>query len=318
MAGILDSVDQRTRLVGRNRLELLLFRLEGRQQFAINVFKVREVIRKPRLTTMPQSHPVVEGVIHVRGTTVPVINLASAIGMKPMEVSDQASLIITEYNRTMQAFLIGGVERILNMNWEEIEAPPKTTGRSHYLTAITRHEGQLVEIIDVEKVLSEIVTYSTDIPEEVLDQAVVSQAAGRRVLVVDDSPVARNQARDTLVKLGLDVITADNGAEGLKRLREIADDVSDAREALLMVITDAEMPEMDGYRMTTEIRNDPRLRRLHVVLHTSLSGSFNRSMVEQVGCDDFLPKFQPGELAVLVQNYLRDSASSEQDAPNDR
>jgi len=304
-------VDQRTRLVGQNRLELLLFRLHGRQLFAINVFKVREVIRMPRLTAMPKRHPVVEGVIHVRNTTVPVINLARAIGMKPMEVTDDASLIITEYNRTMQAFLIGGVERILNMNWEEIEAPPRTTGRGHYLTAITRHEGQLVEIIDVEKVLSEIVTYSTDVPEELLESDLVELAGGKQVLIVDDSPVALNQARDTLTKLGLDVITATNGAEGLKRLREIADNLEDAREALLMVITDAEMPEMDGYRLTTEIRNDHRLSGLHVVLHTSLSGSFNKKMVEQVGCDDFLAKFRPGELAVLVQNYLKDSASAQ-------
>lgn len=309
MAGILDSVDQRTRLVGQNRLELLLFRLHGRQLFAINVFKVREVIRMPRLTAMPQRHPVVEGVIHVRETTVPVINLAQAIGMKPMEVTDDASLIITEYNRTMQAFLIGGVERILNMNWEEIEAPPKTTGRGHYLTAITRTEGELVEIIDVEKVLSEIITYSTDVPEELIDESLVNLARGKQVLIVDDSPVALNQARDTLVKLGLDVITASNGAQALERLQSIAEGHQDVRDELLMVITDAEMPEMDGYRLTTEIREDPRLSGLHVVLHTSLSGSFNKNMVEKVGCDDFLSKFRPGELAALVQNYLRDSAT---------
>ena len=316
MAGILDSVDQRTRLVGRNRLELLLFRLHGQQLFAINVFKVREVIRMPKLTAIPQRHSVVEGVTHLRDATVPVINLGQAIGMKPMPVTEDASLIITEYNRTTQAFLIGGVERILNMNWEDIEAPPKTTGRGHYLTAITRHEDKLVEIIDVEKVLSEIVTYSTDIPEELLDQEVIGSAAGKQVLIVDDSPVALNQARDTLTKLGLDVITATNGAEGLRRLQAIAEQHDDAREALLMVITDAEMPEMDGYRLTTEIRNDPRLRGLHVVLHTSLSGNFNQAMVEQVGCDDFLSKFRPDELAVLVQNYLRNPVASERSSMN--
>lgn len=317
MAGILDSVDQRTRLVGRNRLELLLFRLHGQQLFAINVFKVREVIRMPKLTAMPQRHPVVEGVTPIRDTTVPVINLSQAIGMKPMPVTDDASLIITEYNRTTQAFLIGGVERILNMNWEDVEAPPRTTGRGHYLTAITRHEGQLVEIIDVEKVLSEIVTYSTDIPHDLLDPEVMGSAAGKQVLLVDDSPVALNQARDTLTKLGLDVITATTGAEGLRRLQAIAEEHGDAREALLMVITDAEMPEMDGYRLTTEIRNDPRLRGLHVVLHTSLSGNFNQTMVEQVGCDDFLSKFRPDELAVLVQDYLRNSVASEQSPTNE-
>ncbi|WP_077531198.1 chemotaxis protein [Vreelandella utahensis] len=303
MAGLLDNVDQRTRLVGRNRLELLLFRLHGRQLFAINVFKVREVIRMPKLTAIPHRHPVVEGVTHLRGTTVPVINLGAAIGMKPQEVADDASLIITEYNRRTQAFLIGGVERILNMNWEEIESPPKTTGRGHYLTAITRHEEKLVEIIDVEKVLSEIVPYTTSLSEGLVDEDVIASAQGKRILVVDDSPVALNQARDTIEQLGIEVVTAGNGAEGLARLQTMAQ--NGEIDQLLMVITDAEMPEMDGYRLTTEIREDSRLKHLHVALHTSLSGDFNQAMVDRVGCDDFLSKFRPDELAELVQNYLR-------------
>ena len=303
MAGLLDNVDQRTRLVGRNRLELLLFRLHGRQLFAINVFKVREVIRMPKLTAIPQRHPVVEGVTHLRGTTVPVINLGAAIGMKPQEVTDDASLIITEYNRRTQAFLIGGVERILNMNWEEIESPPKTTGRGHYLTAITRHEEKLVEIIDVEKVLSEIVPYTTSLSEGLVDEEIIASAQGKRILVVDDSPVALNQARDTIEQLGIEVVTAGNGAEGLARLQAMAQ--NGEIDQLLMVITDAEMPEMDGYRLTTEIRDDSRLKHLHVALHTSLSGDFNQAMVDRVGCDDFLSKFRPDELAELVQNYLR-------------
>lgn len=309
MAGLLDNVDQRTRLVGRNRLELLLFRLHGRQLFAINVFKVREVMRMPKLTAIPKRHPVVVGVTHIRGMTVPVINLSQAIGMKPQEVTDDASLIITEYNRTMQAFLIGGVERILNMNWEEIESPPKTTGRGHYLTAITRHEQQLVEIIDVEKVLAEIVPYTTSLPEGLIDENVVASVQGKRILVVDDSPVALNQARDTIEQLGLEVVTANNGAAGLEKLKSMQ--ANGELDELLMVITDAEMPEMDGYRLTTEIRENPQLKHLYVALHTSLSGDFNQAMVERVGCDDFLSKFRPDELAELVQNYLRRVSDSD-------
>lgn len=309
MAGLLDNVDQRTRLVGRNRLELLLFRLHGRQLFAINVFKVREVIRMPKLTAIPRRHPVVAGVTYLRGITVPVINLAQAIGMKPMEISEDASLIITEYNRSTQAFLIGGVERILNMNWEEIESPPKTTGRGHYLTAITRHDDKLVEIIDVEKVLSEIVPYSTSLSEGLVDPAIMASGQGRRVLVVDDSPVALRQARDTIEQLGIEVVTAENGARGLERLQTMV--AEDELDRLLMVITDAEMPEMDGYRLTTEIREDTRLKHLHVALHTSLSGDFNQAMVDRVGCDDFLSKFRPDELAELIQNVLRKDSEND-------
>lgn len=305
MSGILDSVDQRTRLVGQNRLELLLFSLAGPQLFALNVFKVREVIKLPGLTGIPQRNPLVCGVTHIRKQTMPVINLSAAIHLAPMKPTAESKIIVTEYNRTVQAFLVGQVDRIVNMNWEDIEAPPTSAGRHHYLTAITRYENRLVEIIDVEKVLAEIAPFSTDVPDEVIDRPVLDTLNGRKVLLVDDSPVAIAQASETLAKVGIDVLVARNGVEALELLKRIADSGDDVKEQILMVVTDAEMPRMDGYRLTTEIRNDQRLKDLHVVLHTSLSGSFNKAMVKQVGCDDFLSKFRADELAILVQNYLR-------------
>lgn len=305
MATILDSVDQRTRLVGENRLEILMFKLTGRQLFAINVFKIQEVVMLPRLTLIPQRHPHVRGVINLRGQTLPVIDLSQAIGMRPLDADERSTIIITEYNRSVQAFLVGGVDRILNLNWESIQPPPATVGRYHYLTAITRVNEQLVEIIDVEKVLAEIVAYDTNIPPECLTDNVLEHAKGREVLLVDDSKVALSQLRETLTQLGLKIHTASNGLLGLKKLKAWADAGDVMTDRLLMVFTDAEMPEMDGYRLTTEIRQDPRLRDLYVVLHTSLSGNFNKAMVKKVGCDNFLSKFQPEGLVDVVRERLR-------------
>ena len=144
MASILDSVNQRTQLVGENRLEILMFRLHGRQLFAINVFKVQEVVRLPKLTLMPQRHPHMCGVITLRGQTIPVIDLAQAIGMRPLLQNENSTVIVTEYNRSIQAFLIGSVERIVNLNWESVQPPPRTAGRQHYLTAITRVDEAIV------------------------------------------------------------------------------------------------------------------------------------------------------------------------------
>lgn len=309
MAGVLDAVDQRTRLVGQNRLELLMFKLAGRQTFAINVFKIQEVLKLPNLTMLPHRNPVVCGVTHIRQRTVPVINLSMAIKMRPLEPTKDSTIIVTEYNRTVQAFLVGGVDRIVNMNWEEIQPPPKGAGRSHYLTAITRYNNEIVEIIDVEKVLAEIVPYTTDVSADVLDKELMGQAVKRRVLVVDDSPVALAQATSTLRKLGLTVISATNGLQAITLLRKWVEQGAPELDELLMVITDAEMPEMDGYRLTTEIRKDPALKDLFIVLHTSLSGSFNKAMVEKVGCDGFLSKFQPDELAMVVQDRIRESGN---------
>lgn len=304
MASLIDSVDQRTQLVGENRLEILMFRLHGRQLFAINVFKVQEVVRLPKLTLIPQRHPHMRGVITLRGRTIPVIDLAQAVGMRPLVPDENSTVIVTEYNRSIQAFLIGSVERIVNLTWETIQPPPRTAGRQHYLTAITNVDDAIVEIIDVEKVLAEIIPMNTKISAETLSSPVLAKARGREVLIVDDSTVAINQLTDALGQLGLVVHKATDGLKGLRQLQQWADEGHVLTDKLLMVITDAEMPEMDGYRLTTEIRKDPRLQALYVVMHTSLSGSFNAAMVKKVGCDNFLSKFQPDRLAQVVEERL--------------
>ena len=305
MAGILDSVDQRTQLVGENRLEILMFRLTGRQLFAINVFKVQEVLQMPKLTLMPHRHRFVCGVVTLRGQTLPVIDLSQAIGMRPQVPNEHSTIIVTEYNRSVQAFLVGGVERILNLNWEAILPPPGGAGRQHYLTAISKVEDHIVEIIDAEKVLAEITPMSTKVSAEKLADPLLEHARGREVLLVDDSSVAMAQLKSTMAQLDIHSHSASDGLRALKQLKSWADEGLDMQDKLLMVITDAEMPEMDGYRLTTEIRNDPRLKDLYVVLHTSLSGSFNEAMVKKVGCDNFLSKFQPDKLVDVICERLQ-------------
>lgn len=304
MAGILDSVDQRTQLVGENRLEILMFRLAGRQLFAINVFKVQEVLQLPKLTLMPQRHRFVCGVVNLRGQTLPVIDLSQAIGMRPLVPDERSTIIVTEYNRSVQAFLVGSVDRILNLDWESIQPPPGGAGRQHYLTAITKVDEQIVEVIDVEKVLAEIVPMSTKVSAEKLADPLLEKARGREVLLVDDSSVALSQLRDTLSQLGIRLHMASDGLKALNQLKKWADTGEVMTDKLLMIFTDAEMPEMDGYRLTSEIRNDPRLKDLYVVLHTSLSGSFNEAMVKKVGCDNFLSKFQPDKLVDVIRQRL--------------
>jgi len=305
MASMLDAVDQRTQLVGENRLELLMFRLGGIQMFAINVFKVQEVVQLPKLNLMPHRHPSVAGVTHFRGRTVPVIDLSESIGMRPIDRGQPCNLIVTEYNNTVQGFMVGEVDRIINMNWNEILPPPDGTGRQHYLTAITRVNDRLVEIIDVEKVLAVISPYDTSISPDIIDDDLMEVAKGLEVLVVDDSSVGLAQCRSTLDYMGITVHEATDGKRALEKLKNWAATEESVPDKLLMVITDAEMPEMDGYRLTREIREDPRLKDLYIVLHTSLSGSFNKAMVQKVGCDDFLSKFQPDKLATLIQERIR-------------
>lgn len=304
MSSVLASVDQRTQLAGHNRLEILMFKLDTGQRFGLNVFKIQEVIQCPPLTVLPHSHPVVRGVANMRGKTIPVLDLSKAIGRRSLGDTAGNFVIITEFNRTVQGFLVKMVDRIVNMNWEQIKPPPKGTGKESYLTAVTEVDGELIEIIDVEKVLSEVIGVSETISSEVLaDAASVQDEEAERpphVLVADDSMVARNQIRRTLDQLGIDSTLVTDGRKALDLLEHWADHEPEKLHNLTMIISDVEMPEMDGYTLTTKIRADTRLKDIFVLLHTSLSGVFNNAMVEKVGANQFIAKFKPDLLAAAV------------------
>lgn len=303
MAGVLENVDLRTRLAGHNRLELLLFRMGTPRRYGINVFKVREVIECPPLRRVPTAHPGVRGVATIRGRTIPVINLGQILGMRSMDGDTGKFVVITEFNRSVQGFLVGGVDRIVNMNWEEILAPPAGSGKSNYLTGITRLENEIIEILDVEKVLAEVVPKQLDISREIA----ASRAANEThmpVLVVDDSSTARKMIARTLDQVGIKYFLATNGREALELLKQWAAGGEPVTGKIGLVVSDIEMPEMDGYTLTTEIKKDPRLKDLFVLLHSSLSGVFNDSMVQKVGADRFLAKFNSDDFARLILEIM--------------
>lgn len=310
MAGILDGVDMRTKLAGHNRLELLLFRLGGRQRFGINVFKVQEVIQCPPLTSVPQSHPVILGIANMRGKTIAIMDLSRAIGLPPIGDHREKFVIVTEYNRHTQGFLVDSVDRIVNMNWEEILPPPKGAAHDTYMTAVSQVDDELVEIIDVEKVLKEVVGGQQDVSEGVITER--EGAHEQHVLMVDDSSVARKQVTRVLEQMGVGYSTANDGQEALELLESWVDEGRDVENWLALVISDVEMPRMDGYSLTKAIREHPKLGHLHVILHTSLSGVFNKSMIEKVGANDFLPKWEPDTLAMMVQDHLQQHAVERQ------
>ena len=305
MAGILDKVDQRTQLAGHNRLELLLFRLGGRQLFAMNVFKIREVVQCPPLTQLPESHPAIRGVAHMRDITIPVMDLAMAIRRPPLDGLDQCSVIVSEYNRQVQGFLVSGIERIVNITWKDVLPPPSGSGGQSYITAVTRHEDQIIQIIDVEKIMSEVMGEAPDVSDETRARVRHRDGLPRRILVADDSCVARNQVQRTLEAIGYECLLANNGREALDTVRALAAE-GPIHQQLAMVISDVEMPEMDGYTLTTELRRDERTRDLYVMLHSSLSGVFNYNMVESVGANKFIAKFDADALADGIMQALEE------------
>jgi two-component system chemotaxis response regulator CheV len=312
MAGVLDGVNQRTQLVGKNRLELLLFKIHNsvNQRYALNVFKVREVIPCPPLKRLPDSHPNVVGIGSMRGQTIPVIDLSAALGYAPITDIKNSFVIITEFNRYVQGFMVTAVDRIVNRNWEEVLPPPKGAERGSYLTAITNLDDELIEIVDVEKVLAEVVGFERDVSDEIREE--VDQDAGvlRRIMVADDSMVARNQVKRALGQVEIETVLVNDGKEALEKLKEWAD-AGTLHDEISMLLTDIEMPEMDGYTLVSEIRANPALKDLYIIMHSSLSGVFNNAMVEKVGADEFLPKFKADELAKTVLDKIQSHATHE-------
>lgn len=312
MSELLKNIDARTKLAGTNKLEILLFslgvdqRTGRRETYGINVFKVREVMRTPVVTAAPEMPPSVEGMVSLRGVLVPVIDLAKYAGIAagtPREI-----MIVTEYNAHTQGFLVEGVDTILRLDWSRMRVPPEmlTAQTGGLVTAVTELEdNRLVMMMDVEKVLSE----TTNIDSDVMYRGVVPlDRPDCTVFYCDDSSVARRQIERTLSAMGVNGVSAVNGRmmwEELEKAAVYATSVGKPVSSIVnLVLTDIEMPEMDGYILTKKIKSDSRFNGVSVVMHSSLSGMSNQKLGLSVGVDEYVPKFEPLRLSETLARRL--------------
>ncbi|OOG49352.1 chemotaxis protein [Rhodanobacter sp. C06] len=299
---LLEKVEQHTRLAGHNRVAMLLFRLGDAQLFGINVFKVREVMRRPPLERMPGVHALLAGSCDYRGQTIPVIDLAAALGYPPLRDEASAHLMVTEFSRSVQGFLVADLQRMVQCDGDKLEAPSATLGFGARVNAVTRVDGALLAVVDVEQVLAGIDAAPAELSLQMQRLADAHMLAPRRVMVVDDSLIARRRLVELFKQMNIECVLAQDGREALERLHELA--AADPAEGVKLVVSDIEMPRLDGYALTRAIREAPALCRLKVVLHSSLSGIFNEAMVKEVKADAFVAKFQPDLLAHAVLELL--------------
>ena len=312
MSDLLRNIDARTKLAGTNKLEILMFSLgldnrTGREEtFGINVFNVREVMRIPKITRAPEMPPSVEGMVSLRGVLVPVIDLAKYAGI---ETDSKAEImIVTEYNGRTQGFLVKAVDNILRLDWSAMRVPPAmlVAEMGGLVTAITElKDGRLVMMLDVEKVLSETGHFDSD---ETIFKSVQPLGKDRTVFFADDSSVARNQITRTLDAMQVKHISAINGRQAWDELLKLADYADAAnrplKEMVNVILTDVEMPEMDGYMLTRKIKSDKRFAGIPVLMHSSLSSSSNQQLGKTVGVDEYVPKFEPQKLAQTLARLL--------------
>lgn len=312
MSDLLRSIDARTKLAGTNRLEILMFSLgkdlrsNREETFGINVFKVREVMRVPEITRAPEMPNSVEGMVSLRGVLVPVIDLAKYIGIETDSMRE--IMIVTEYNGQTQGFLVQAVDNILRLDWSAMRVPPAMlmAEMGGLVTAITElKDGRLVMMLDVEKVLSETTHFDSD---ENIFKSVRPLGKDRTVFFADDSSVARNQIARTLDAMQVKYISSINGRQAWDELEKMADNAeathTPLKDVIQVILTDVEMPEMDGYMLTRKIKSDKRFAGIPVLMHSSLSSSSNQQLGKAVGVDEYVPKFEPQKLAQMLARLL--------------
>jgi len=312
MSELLKSIDARTRLAGTNKLEILLFTLgvdqkTGRREtFGINVFKVREVMRTPEITRAPDMPPGIEGMVSLRSQLTAVIDLAKFAHVQTSEAPE--IMIVTEYNGHSQGFLVEAVDTILRLDWSMMKVPPDmmSAEMGGMVTAVTElDDGRIVMMLDVEKILSETM-HSDD--EMIFRNIRAIEHADRTVFFADDSTVARKQLERTLDAMHVKHLSAINGRKAWEELRRVADyaDTQNlaVKDLIQLIITDVEMPEMDGYSLTKLIKSDLRFAHIPVLMHSSLSGESNDKHGKDNGVDEYIYKFEPQRLAEVVTRYL--------------
>ena len=318
MSELLRNIDARTRLAGTNKLEILLFtlgedpRTGRRETFGINVFKVREVMRTPPITAAPEMPSSVEGMVSLRGVLVPVVDLAKYAGMGTETPRD--IMIVTEYNGHTQGFLVEAVDTILRLDWSQMRVPPDmlTANLGGLVTAVTELPGpKLVMLLDVEKVLSETTRYDDEFLFNGIDPIVADEPL--TVYYADDSSVARKQIERTLDALGVRYVGSVNGRQAWTELEKLASYAASSgrkvKDMVALVLTDVEMPEMDGYILTKKIKTDPRFDGVPVIMHSSLSGMSNQQLGRSVGVDEYVAKFEPQRLAEVLRRLITQHAS---------
>ena len=302
---LLDKITGKTTLAGSNKMEILLFSLGTGEIFGINVFKVREVCQTPSITKTPNMPEGIDGVISLRGNIIPVISLARFIQLSGAPEDTGHTMIVTEFSRHTQGFLVHEVDRIIRVDWDRVK-PPQTmlAGSDGLITAITElDDGRLVSILDVEQILANAIGI-----EPVPELPPVETEVERTVFFADDSAVARKEIVMVLDKLGVKYIQANDGGEAWERLQNLASrpqqEGSLLRDQISLILTDAEMPEMDGYVLTKNIKSDHRFDGIPVVMHSSLSSEANKIMGQRVGVDTYVAKFDPVELAETLRPLL--------------
>ncbi len=284
--------------------KLLLFGLSGQKSFAIGTLKIREIMPFPRLTKLPHSHPSVIGTTTFRGSAVPVIDMGAAVGYPPLSREElaQSSVIVTDIQRKEIGFVVRSVRQIIEADWKAVKAPPKALGKQAFVTGLLDLEGEVIQLLDVELLLALVYPSAVDTGEVVLTDVQRETLKGLRILLVDDSQVARKQLSDVLDSKEIPYQVTTSGDDA----RQIILEAAASNRSIDVLVSDIEMPGLDGYELAFQVRDNATIQQPYIILHTSLNSEMSVSYANQVGANEALTKFDANE---LLQAMLRGAQS---------
>ncbi len=288
---------------------MLVFKLTLQQHFAIGTLKVREIVPYMPTTKIPYSHHHVIGTVTIRNLTVPVIDMSAAVGFRPIAAEEyqNCNLIVTDCLRTVVAFMVRSIEKIIDCDWKAIESPPPSSGKNIFVTGITRYEDKMVQLLDVELLLSKIYPQYENSKIPMLTDLDRERLKALNILLVDDSSIARKQLCDALDSINIPYQICKNGSDALQLMQKEAQQ----NRPVDLLVSDIEMPGLDGYELVFEIQNNPDLKHAYRILHTSLSSEISVDRAHQVGAHEALEKFNAGE---LIEAMLRGAKELEASA----
>lgn len=280
--------------------KLLLFQLSGNRLFGIGTLKIREILTFRPLARLPHSHPAIAGALNFRGSSVPVIDIAAAVGYRQLtpEELNTASIIVTDVQRQEIGFVVRGVDKIIEADWKKVKAPPAALGNRAFITGMLDIEGEIIQLLDLELLLAHVYPESLETHDIALTDAQSKTLQALNILLVDDSRVARKQLCDALDAKDISYQVTCNGDDALQSLMD-----NNANQTPIdILVSDIEMPGLDGYELAFNVRDNSTLKQPYIILHTSLNSEMSLSYANQVGADEALTKFDADE---LLQAMLR-------------
>ncbi|WP_141431357.1 chemotaxis protein [Bacillus sp. 03113] len=290
---------------GTNELEIVEF-IIGSNKFGINVIKVKEIILPVPVLQIPHSHKYVKGIIELRGEILPVVNLVEAIGFAPSSQNETDKFIVTEFNQQKFVFHVQNVTQIHRISWEQIEKPSSSyQGQTGELTGIVKIENEIIMLLDFEKIITEI-NLDLGINKNRIKAVNKRDRSNIKVIVAEDSPLLRKLLHETLIEAGIKHIHFfENGLEVLHYLDDLSSKGRNVKEDVQLIITDIEMPQMDGHHLTLNIKKHPERSNIPVILFSSLITDDLRHKGEKVGADAQVSKPDIEKLIEMIDTYIK-------------